>query len=160
MDRLSKEIDTTLPSIKSTSSLVAEDHLREGEGTPFGLPSLNTSSIKTFAEQEVKPFFNQLQNPIRRLFIRDQEDGASTPTTSTTTQEGSGNGADTPTMSTAQNAAFEKEALALYHKDLKEAMKTLQQMFPQMEKDIIRDLVIQHEGRIGPLIEICLDLTK
>ena len=142
------------PSLRTSSSVIAETHLRDTESAPFGLSAISPASIKTFAEQEIKPFFvNQLQNPLRKLFSRDGEP----------TENAENSGISTPTTATKDEKdekAFEKEALALYHKELKEAMKPLRGMFPQLEKDIIRDLVIQHEGRIGPLIEICLDLTS
>ncbi|ODV63085.1 guanine nucleotide exchange factor VPS9 ASCRUDRAFT_74483 [Ascoidea rubescens DSM 1968] len=59
-----------------------------------------------------------------------------------------------------QKSKAEYLAKSLYDKELEENINALVTMFPQLDRSIVKDLVVMNEGRIGKCVDLCLELVS
>ena len=63
-------------------------------------------------------------------------------------------------LAARQVSAEEEEARRISNLEFESVVETLSQMFPVLDRDIIKDIVTEKEGRVGAAVDACLSLTQ
>lgn len=63
-------------------------------------------------------------------------------------------------LAARQISAEEEEARRISNLEFESVVETLSQMFSILDRDIIKDIVIEKQGRVGAAVDACLSLTQ
>ncbi|KAJ8097950.1 hypothetical protein POJ06DRAFT_25751 [Lipomyces tetrasporus] len=131
---------------------------------PFKQFSKLFDSDDTDEEEHKQSIISRTRNFARRASSTSQQARTQSPQQQTSNDHQrsvSSSSQSDPSATAARQASEEaREAKRIEQQEHKDVVETLYQMFPNLDMDVIEDVVTQKQGRVGLAVDACLALAQ